>query len=129
MRLDHAGTLWVGTDRGFFRFGNNRFTRLDNTSDIPLASVVAIAEDGAGKIWVASSAGLLTVENGVLVRAHCVVLTAAAGSRIAVWLLREKLAADVCHVPEIPVPDVAVDSLLADGSGNLWIGTLDRVSC
>ncbi len=124
MRLDHAGTLWVGTDRGFFRFGNNHFTRLDNTSDIPLASVVAIAEDSAGKIWVASSAGLLVVENGVLVRTHCG--TTAVAARIAVWLLREKLAGDVCHVPEIPVPDVAVDSLLADGSGNLWIGTLGR---
>ncbi|HEY1946536.1 MAG TPA: two-component regulator propeller domain-containing protein [Bryobacteraceae bacterium] len=120
--LSRAGTLWVGTDRGFFQFTAKGFVRFDNTPDIPLASVVSIAEDRSGKIWVASSSGLLSVDHGSLVRATCRERVAASPA-IVVSLLREKLIQDGCEVPGIALPDVAISSLHKDSSGKLWIGT------
>src|SRR5260221_11260876 len=35
--FDRGNTLWIGTDRGFFRFDCERCTRLDGTSESPLA--------------------------------------------------------------------------------------------
>ncbi len=69
--LSRNGTLWVGTDRGFFRRAKGGFVRLDNTAEIPLASVKSIAEDSSGRIWVAASAGLLTITDSRLVRVNC----------------------------------------------------------
>lgn len=66
---DSRGNLWIGTDRGFFRHAGDRFERLDNTPEVPLANVPSVAEDSNGRIQVVSSLGLLTVENGRLVPA------------------------------------------------------------
>ena len=55
---DHGGTLWVGSDRGFFRREGNRFVRLDGTPDIPLLSVRSIAEDSGHRLWVATLSDL-----------------------------------------------------------------------
>jgi ligand-binding sensor domain-containing protein/signal transduction histidine kinase len=126
--LDRHGTLWVGTDRGFFRFSNHSFERLDETPEVPLASVVAIAEDSSGKIWAASGAGLLEFENGKLVRAACsrAGMTAPA---LTVSLLREGLIPDGCSAPAVAIPglrELTVNALRKDASGNIWIGAIGK---
>src|SRR5580700_8105741 len=103
--LDRTGALWVGTDRGFFRFSNNAFDRLDETPEVPLASVIAIAEDSSGKIWAASGAGLLEFAGGKLVRAACS-RALSTSSAFTIALLREGLIADGCSAPEIAIPDL-----------------------
>jgi ligand-binding sensor domain-containing protein/signal transduction histidine kinase len=120
--LSRAGALWVGTDRGFFQYSANGFVRLDNTADIPLASVVSIAEDHTGQIWVASSSGLLSVHQGRLGRASCAEHLAVTPA-VVVSLLREHLLQDGCEVPRVALPDVAISSLHQDSQGKLWIGT------
>jgi ligand-binding sensor domain-containing protein/signal transduction histidine kinase len=119
--LSRAGTLWVGTDRGFFQFTAQGFRRLDNTPDIPLASVLSIAEDRSGHIWAASSTGLLSVDHDSLVRARC------GGSAVnpsrAISLLREGLTQDACSTAGVNLPDLAMSWLHKDSSGKLWIGT------
>src|SRR5665213_2512772 len=124
VRLDGEGDLWAGTDRGLFRFANGRFTRLDNTPDIPLASVLSMAEDRAGKMWVATFQGLLIAEKGRLVRARCgsSELTPAR----AVSLLRQGLLADGCGTPAVRLPEQDISSMLRDSGGNLWIGTFGQ---
>jgi ligand-binding sensor domain-containing protein/signal transduction histidine kinase len=133
IHLDRNGTLWVGTDRGFFRFSNHGFERLDNTPEVPLASVVAIAEDSSGKIWAASStAGLLRFEGGKLVRAGCSRASMTAPA-LTISLLREGLMPDGCSQPGIAIPDLpgqsinqSINALRKDASGNIWIGTIGK---
>jgi ligand-binding sensor domain-containing protein/signal transduction histidine kinase len=123
--LDRHGALWVGTDRGFFRFSNHGFERLDETPQVPLASVVAIAEDSSGKIWAASAVGLLEIEDGKLVRAGCN-RAPSAGSAFTISLLREGLIPDGCSAPGIAIPDRPINALRKDASGNIWIGTIGK---
>jgi ligand-binding sensor domain-containing protein/signal transduction histidine kinase len=126
--LDRNGALWVGTDRGFFRFSNHGFERLDNTPELPLASVTAIAEDSTGIVWAASSAGLLEFDGGKLARATCV-RTPGITAFLAVSLLREKLIPDGCSAPSVAIPDVPglpINALRKDAAGNIWIGTIGK---
>jgi len=132
IHLDRHGTLWVGTDRGFFRFSNHGFERLDNTPEVPLASVVAIAEDASGKIWAASGAGLLEFSAGKLVRAGCA--RASRTSALTIAFLREGLIPDGCSAPGNALPDLPglsinalpINALRKDASGNIWIGTTGK---
>lgn len=126
--LDRHGTLWVGTDRGFFRFSNRGFERLDATPEVPLASVVAIAEDSSGNIWAASGAGLLKFEAGKLVRAGCGRASTTA-SAVAISLLREGLIPDGCSAPKVAIPDLkdlTIAALRKDASGNIWVGAIGK---
>lgn len=119
--LDQSGTLWVGTDRGFFRSTNHGFERLDNTREVPLASITAVAEDAAGKIWAASAVGLLRFD-GTLQRARCG--DRPEGPGITVALLRERLISEGCEAPGFALPNLRISSLHRDAAGNLWIGTI-----
>jgi ligand-binding sensor domain-containing protein/two-component sensor histidine kinase len=120
--LDRSGTLWVGTDRGFFRSSNHGFVRLDGTPEVPLASVISMAEDAAGKIWIATGAGLLEFSSDKLSRAQC----DRQAPGLAIALLREGLIADGCGVPGVAIPKLPISSLHRDGHGNLWIGTVGK---
>ena len=126
---DRNGALWVGTDRGLFRSPQkterDSFVRLDNTPEVPLASITGIAEDGTGKIWASSSAGLLEFDGNDLKRATCE-RQPRISTILAVSLLRQRLIADACGVPGFAIPDVAINSLHRDASGNLWIGTVGK---
>jgi ligand-binding sensor domain-containing protein/signal transduction histidine kinase len=129
---DRNRTLWVGTDRGFFHQTGDRFIRLDDTAEVPLATVTGTGEDEAGKIWVASAAGLLTVADGKLqhVRAGCATVFARSlheSGHGFVWALGSRGAArvrDGCIVPGPPLPAVPMRSLVEDSDGALWIGTM-----
>jgi ligand-binding sensor domain-containing protein/signal transduction histidine kinase len=126
--LDRHGALWVGTDRGFFRFSSRGFERLDETPEVPLASVVAIAEDSSGKIWAASGAGLLEFEGGKLVRAGCS-RASRTSSAFTISLLREGLIPDGCSAPGIVITnlsDLSINALRKDASGNIWIGATGK---
>ena len=125
IHLDLHGTLWVGTDRGFFRYSKGRFERLDGTTEVPLASVMEIAEDGGGGVWVAMAGGLTTVRKGQLRKAICDHATGISAS-ITVLLIREGLLASGCQVPQVSLPETPVTSLHKDGKGNLWAGTVGR---
>jgi ligand-binding sensor domain-containing protein/signal transduction histidine kinase len=128
--LDRTGTLWVGTDRGFFRSSNHGFVRLDNTPEVPLVSVLSIAEDRSGKIWAATATGLLELENGDLKHSHCDHQTGVDTdfniSLLRISLLREGLVSDGCDVPPVAIPNLPLSSLHKDATGNLWIGTAGK---
>ena len=56
---DRQSRLWVGTDRGFFRFERGKFQRLDNRGDAPVVAARLAYEDRAGSIWSAPAADCL----------------------------------------------------------------------
>ena len=129
---DRTQTLWVGTDRGFFHQTGDRFVRLDDTAEVPLATVTGIGEDESGRIWAASAAGLLTVADGKLhhVHADCTSVFARTlheSSHGFVWALGTRGAArvrDGCTVPGPALPTVPMRSLVEESDGSLWIGTM-----
>jgi ligand-binding sensor domain-containing protein/signal transduction histidine kinase len=130
---DRRQTLWVGTDRGFFRREGERFVRLDNTPEVPLASVVSIGEDDAGRIWATSNAGLLSAGDKLLrVPSDC-----GAGptnilqqsSHGFLWVIGTMGAARLkngCMALEPPLPAIRMTSLIEDRDGTLWIGTMGK---
>jgi ligand-binding sensor domain-containing protein/signal transduction histidine kinase len=61
---DRRANLWIGTDRGLYRFDGDRLTRVDGQAGIPAMSVHAIREDRNGRLWV-GGAGLLVISEGV----------------------------------------------------------------
>jgi len=60
MLVDHNGDLWVGTtEKGLFRGKNGVFTSsLHKTDGLTSDTVLALAEDREGSIWVGTSEGL-----------------------------------------------------------------------
>jgi len=128
---DSRGTLWAGTDRGFFRREGARFVRLDNTPEVPNATVPSIAEDTAGKIWAVSRYGLLTIVNGRLVRKQggcdTTLVHGLRPSRAGfLWSIDATGGGRVtngCEARDPLLPAVPVHTIMEDHEGNLWIGT------
>ncbi len=58
--VDHAGTLWVGTQNGLDRFDRNtgKFTTFGERDGLPNNAVEGILEDSAGNLWLSTSNGL-----------------------------------------------------------------------
>ncbi len=131
---DDDGVVWAGADRGLFRMTGQRFERLDGTPEIPLASVVSILADRNRKLWVASSAGLLSVESGKLIRIRCrgealvSPIRAFYESRDGVLYTVNRFGVsqlrDGCIVPDQAMPKLALTLLHGDRAGNVWIGTI-----
>ena len=120
--LDRFGRLWVGTDHGFFRFENEHFVRVDNTPQVPFASITGIAEDPTGKIWASSAQGLLEVNDGKLQRALC--FDTKDPGLFVVSMIREGLIPDGCHSANSVLPPAPRTALLKDAAGNVWVATL-----
>ena len=58
--VDHAGTLWVGTQNGLNRFDRNtgEFTIFNERDGLPNNAVEGILEDAAGNLWLSTGNGL-----------------------------------------------------------------------
>jgi ligand-binding sensor domain-containing protein/signal transduction histidine kinase len=58
--VDHAGTLWVGSQNGLDRFDRNTgtFTTFGERDGLPNNAVEGILEDSAGNLWLSTSSGL-----------------------------------------------------------------------
>lgn len=68
---DGAGSLWVGSINGLFRFSleERRFIgRLTRTDGLPADSVASVIADRGGTLWVGTSAGLAAVDPDTGVR-------------------------------------------------------------
>jgi ligand-binding sensor domain-containing protein/signal transduction histidine kinase len=131
---DSRGNLWIGTDRGFFRRAGDRFERLDNTPEVPLANVPSIAEDRNGRIQVVSSLGLLTVENGRLAPAggNCDTtrirnISSSGGDFLRVAdSIGGGLLKNGCVEADPRLAGMPLRVGLPDREGNFWIGTEGR---
>ena len=130
---DNAGSIWVGTDSGLFKFAGERLKRVDGTGAIPAISVHAITGDSRGGIWVGGTS-LLHIDrqgsrNYRLVRDTSSlrvksILEASDGS---VWvgavsgLYRMRGTGGFEHINEVPG---TVRVLRQTSDGALWAGTI-----
>lgn len=126
---DGRGTLWVGTDRGFFRLEGSRLIRLDGHGDLPYVAVQTIREDRERRLWVGGSAGLLSMDGGTLARLPGLAgpVTSILGARDgALWIAA---GADVRQLRNGILDTVhrwdgtRVVSLAEDHEGSIWMGT------
>ena len=64
---DRAGTLWIGTERsGLLRYRNGQVTRFLQDDGLFNDLLLAIAEDGLGRLWIGSNAGIFRVRKADL---------------------------------------------------------------
>jgi len=96
---DTEGNIWIGTNgSGIFRYTGSIFTYYDRASGLASPSVMSIAQNKKGDIFFgSSSSGLYQLENGT--------------------------------PKSIPIPALTnrINSVLADTTGKIWIGT-DRAA-
>ena len=88
------GAILVGTSTGLFRVRNGQSTQIAN---LPHPHVLSLAHDGAGYTWVGTKAGGLAVLRG---------------DRL------EELSA------KSGLSTLAVQTIVEDGDGDLWLGTI-----
>lgn len=74
---DARGDLWAGTEAGdLTRFADGSFTTYTKEDGLPAAEIRAIRDDGEGRLWVLSSAGIVEWRGGRFVRPATAELTA-----------------------------------------------------
>lgn len=64
---DRTGFVWLGTNKGLFRFDGIEHKRYELTDSVQNSDVTALAEDSLGRLWVGHNSGRLSyIENGVV---------------------------------------------------------------
>ena len=58
---DHTGYLWVGTNKGLFRFDGIQSKHLKKENGLSDESVTSIAEDSLGRIWCGHKNGTISI--------------------------------------------------------------------
>ncbi len=132
---DSRGRLWVGTDRGLFRFDDDRLTRVDNQGDIPGISVHAIYEDRRGRLWVGGSGFIVLSDGAVAVYrssrslADDSVRAIAESDNGTVWIAtvgglhRVEGENPAAVFPSSPILEHNTTFLFRSKDGDLWAGT------
>ena len=131
---DSRKTLWVGTDRGFFRREGERFVRLDNTAEVPHATVPSIVEDAQGRIWAVNPMGLLTLADGKLGYGKSTCDTtrvrglrpSRSGMPWVISITGGGHLRDGCIEPDLTLPQVTLRTIVEDHEGTVWVGTTGR---
>ncbi|HEY5545299.1 MAG TPA: two-component regulator propeller domain-containing protein [Gemmatimonadaceae bacterium] len=132
---DGAGGVWIGTDRGLARWKAGRITAVDRT---PLkgTSIMSLARDSRGRLWMGRTAGGIAVLEGDSVR----VLNSTNGATDqTVWALREDalgrmwaatngdgaLRIEDSGIRRLTVRDGLASSfiwqVLSDAAGDIWL--------
>jgi signal transduction histidine kinase/ligand-binding sensor domain-containing protein len=61
LSVDSDGSVWLATDRGFYRWLDGRISRLDSSKGLPCPSVYSAIRDDEGAFWLYARCGLLRI--------------------------------------------------------------------
>ncbi|MDQ2657923.1 MAG: hypothetical protein M3Y60_10930, partial [Bacteroidota bacterium] len=135
---DTKGFVWLGTDKGLFRFDGISFRQYTTSDSLPDNRVTALAEDSLGRIWAGHQSGELSyLDKGIIhkfasregsaVEAVSDILFDRRGT---MWFstkgdgLYYFLNDRLYRVDEAEgLPDIFIYDLFEDSSGNIWAGT------
>jgi ligand-binding sensor domain-containing protein len=95
---DTRGYVWLGTDKGLFRFDGLEYIQFTEEDSLPDENVTAVAEDSLGRIWMGHENGQISYFDNGMIR----LLESPEGFAIE------------------PVSD-----MLFDRKGRLWFSTMD----
>jgi len=92
---DAEGSLWIGSEHGgLTRYHQGVFTNYSLRDGLPSTSVLSIAGDAGGNLWIGTLQGLALLHAGVFSRFGA----------------------------ETRLPRVAIEAICHDSQGNLWLG-------
>jgi ligand-binding sensor domain-containing protein/signal transduction histidine kinase len=133
------GSVWIATyGSGLVRMSENRFQVLKMEQGLASNEVLALAEDDAGGLWVATSAGLQRWDGSKLLPGpsleglSSLVSSLAVDARGTLWVGTEggivyQLREEVLRpVQEMSLPGKGISVLLADRRGALWVASKGR---
>jgi ligand-binding sensor domain-containing protein/signal transduction histidine kinase/CheY-like chemotaxis protein len=130
------GSLWIGTvGGGLSRLRDGRVETFTTRNGLPGDAILALCEDDAQRLWVATSGGLVRFDGRGFTRvpvqapAGALVVTLARGAR-GLWAGTQRhgllqLAEDggTAVAREEGLPDAHVTAIAEAQGGDLWIGT------
>src|SRR5882724_6146115 len=58
---DKVGFIWIGTDKGLFKFDGSNYRRFLTIDHLPDENVTALAEDSLGRVWVGCKNGKISI--------------------------------------------------------------------
>ena len=134
---DREERLWVGTASGLAWREQGAFSVCDRSSGLPTMGVQAIAQDGAGEIWVCGSgSGLFRGQPRQFGRfavpgiaTNAAFRTLASGRDGSVWvgigevgLVRIREGQSVIYGAAQGLPETELATLVEDDAGDLWVG-------
>lgn len=136
---DRDGRIWAGTRRGVTRYAGGQWQALGVAEGLPgQVNVLNLLQTRDGHVWVSTAAGLFRCEGEPR---RCSLIPGLDHQQVredptgVVWATDPRLGlrrVDPARPPGAagaPVPrDLAIrsESLLADGAGNVWVGTPDQ---
>jgi diguanylate cyclase (GGDEF)-like protein len=106
-------TLWIGTNGGLSRLRRGRLTTWTTRHGLPSDNVVQVAEDGAGSLWLGTTAGVARIP------------LAALGESAADLPVRVFGRADGMTSGQATGPS---NGPLVDSAGRLWFPTVDGLA-
>jgi len=99
LKQSHDRRLWIGTELGLSVYDGYSFTNFQyTTANETIGRVLCITEDKQNGIWIGGDKGLFYLHNGLI----------------------EKLSFD-------SRTSIAVEALLTDATGNIWVGDLEAL--
>ncbi len=136
LELAHEGSVWIATfGQGLFQYSGRGFRNWTTRDGLASDSVMALAEDEEGSIWVGSTGGLqrwdgssfsapLPFQGKDSVAVRSLLFT---GSTL--WAGTEEgevyqlQSGQMRHVPEASLPGSPIINLYMDRAGSLWVGS------
>ncbi|MEW6755870.1 MAG: two-component regulator propeller domain-containing protein [Candidatus Latescibacterota bacterium] len=100
LEVGRDGSVWAGTEGGLCRWDGQRFSSLTAADGLLDNQVYGVAEDSLGRLWVGTRGGVSRYD----------------GARFTVFTSNH-------GAPDVPPGEVVRGALLADGAGDVWVGT------
>lgn len=96
LRMDHRGSLWIGSPSGLYRMDPGGFTRVPDSRRLPNTFIMAVIETRDGSLWL--------------------------GTRDGLAQMRPDGKLDIYSTAQ-GLPGHRVEDLLEDSDGTLWVST------